>query len=184
VTKLCPAAPPADRKRARLLALVCLALAACSPAPAPTFFVPPTQFTQILPTQPVVRVVTATTVITPTASVTPPPPCTSGLTYVQDLTVPDDTAFGPGQSIDKQWLVTNSGTCDWNSSYRLKLIDGPAMGAVTSQALYPARAGVQATIQIIFSAPADSGTYKSTWQAFDPQGAAFGDPFYIQIVVQ
>jgi hypothetical protein len=164
--------------------LVFFAMAACTPAPAPTFFVPPTQITQIPPTQPIVRVVTATAVITPTASTTPPAPCTSGLTYVQDLTVPDDTAFGPGQSIDKQWLVTNTGTCDWNAAYRLKLIDGPAMGAITSQALYPARAGRQATIQIIFSAPSEAGTYKSTWQAFDPNGAAFGDPVYIQIVVQ
>ncbi len=58
------------------------------------------------------------------------------------------------------------------------------MGAATEQALYPARAGAQATLRIIFTAPSDTGTYISTWQAFAPGGEAFGDTIYIQIVVQ
>jgi len=136
----------------------------------------------MIPTRIVIRVSTSTTVPTPTVIPTPTP-CTNGLTFVKDLTVIDNTPFGPGQSIDKQWLVTNSGTCDWDSRYRLKLMDGPAMGAA-EQALYPARAGAQATIRILFTAPSDTGTYKSTWQAFAPSGDAFGDPIYIQIIVQ
>lgn len=120
---------------------------------------------------------TATAVSTPT-------PCTNGLTYVKDVTVPDNTAFGPGQSIDKQWLVTNSGTCDWDSHYHLKMINGSAMGVAAEQDLYPARAGMQATLRITFTAPSDTGTYISTWQAVDPNGVAFGDTFYVQIVVQ
>ena len=86
--------------------------------------------------------------------------------------------------MDKQWLVANSGTCNWNERYHLKLIDGPALGAATDQILYPARAGSQATLRILFTAPTDTGTYKSTWQAFGPGGDAFGDTIYIQIVVQ
>ena len=58
------------------------------------------------------------------------------------------------------------------------------MGATTTQALYPARAGAQATLRIVFTAPSDTGTYISTWQAFAPDGEAFGDTIYIQIVVQ
>ena len=77
----------------------------------------------------------------------------------------------------------NSGTCDWDSRYRLKLMDGSAMEAA-EQALYPARAGAQATLRILFTAPSDTGTYKSTWQAFGPGGDVFGDPVYIQIIVQ
>ncbi len=96
----------------------------------------------------------------------------------------DNTPFSPGQSVDKQWLVTNSGTCDWDSRYTLRLLSGPAMGAATEQPLYPARAGDQATLRIIFTAPSDTGTYISTWQAFGPSGDTFGDVIYIQIVVQ
>lgn len=163
--------------------LFVFALTACAPQSTPTFFVPPTQYIEITPTQIVIRVPTSTPVPTPTIIPTPTS-CTNGLTFVKDITVSDNTPFGPEQSVDKQWLVTNSGTCNWDSRYRLKLINGPAMGAVTEQALYPARAGAQATLRILFTAPSDTGTYISTWQAFGPSGEAFGDTIYIQIVVQ
>ena len=160
-----------------------LALTACAPQSTPTFFIPPTQSIEITPTQIVIRVPTSTLIPTPTVIPTPTP-CTDGLTFVKDITVSDNTFFNPGQSIDKQWLVTNSGTCNWDSRFRLKLINGPAMGAVSEQELYPARAGEQATLRILFTAPSDTGTYISTWQAFGPSGEAFGDTIYIQIVVQ
>jgi len=65
----------------------------------------------------------------------------------------------------------------------LRLIAGEALGAPTEQALYPARAGAQATLRILFRAPSEPGTYHSAWQAYNPQGEAFGDPIYIEIVV-
>jgi len=49
--------------------------------------------------------------------------------------------------------------------------------------LYPARAGTQATVQIIFTAPFTDGVYESAWQAYDPSGNPFGDPVYIRITV-
>ena len=121
-----------------------------------------------------------------TGSVSPAPTegsCTNGLTFDLDLTVPDGTILQPGASIEKQWSVTNSGTCDWNGSYRLKLVGGEALGAAPEQALYPARAGAQVTLQINFMAPLSAGTYQSGWQAFDPDGNAFGDLFYMTITV-
>ncbi len=85
--------------------------------------------------------------------------------------------------MDKQWLVQNSGSCNWDSTYRLKWIGGDPMGAATEQSLYPARAGTQATLRIIFSAPAGEGLYESAWQAVDPDGNVFGDLVFIKIVV-
>lgn len=99
------------------------------------------------------------------------------------MTVEDGTVVAPGARIDKQWLVTNSGTCSWDSRYRLKLIGGDALGAQTEQALYPARAGTQLTLQIIFTAPLEAGTYSSAWQAYGPAGDAFGDFVSINIIV-
>ena len=58
------------------------------------------------------------------------------------------------------------------------------MGAATEQALYPARAGTQATIQITFTAPGEPGTYTTAWQALDPNGEPFGDPVFMEIIVQ
>ena len=76
-----------------------------------------------------------------------------------------------GLAFDKQWLVQNSGTCNWNSSYRLKHIGGGALGAPEEITLYPARAGTQATIQIQFTAPFTEGVYESAWQAVDAEGS-------------
>ena len=113
----------------------------------------------------------------------PTPDCTNNLTYLLDLTIPDGSQVPMGSSLDKRWKVQNSGTCNWDERYRIKLVSGSEMGA-QEQALFPARGGTELTIQINFTAPAEPGTYQSAWQAHDPQGNPFGDPFYIQIIVQ
>jgi len=90
----------------------------------------------------------------------------------------------PGASIDKQWLVQNNGTCNWDARYRLQFAGGLEMGAAAEQALYPARAGNQATIRIDFIAPSEPGTYSTAWQAINPDGEPFGDPVFMEIVVE
>jgi hypothetical protein len=114
---------------------------------------------------------------------TPTLSCTNNLLFLQDLTIPDNSAVTPGSSLDKQWQVQNNGTCNWDSRYRLRLIDGDALGARSDQALFPARSGSQIVLRITFTAPSSVGTYTSEWQAYDPQGFAFGDSFFIKIVV-
>jgi len=89
----------------------------------------------------------------------------------------------PGEGLDKRWLVENNGTCNWDQGYRLKLVAGPDLGAATEQGLYPARSGTQATIRIVFAAPAEAGAYRSAWQAYSPDGQSFGDPVFIDIQV-
>jgi hypothetical protein len=109
--------------------------------------------------------------------------CTNDLSFLSDVTVPDNSFITSGASVDKQWLVENSGTCNWDSSYRLKHLGGAELGAPKEVMLYPARAGTQATIQIIFTAPFTDGVYESAWQAYDSNGNPFGDPIYIRVTV-
>ena len=180
---------PSILLRAGLSAILLTALltTACSPGSAPTSFRPPTAQAPLIeptfiinPTQPIVVVESS-----PLPTIIPtirPGECSSNLTFVSDLTIPDNTSITYGSTIDKQWVVENSGTCHWNSDYRLKHIGGAALGALEEVALYPARAGTQATIQILFTAPFTDGEYESAWQAVDPQGIAFGDPIFIRIV--
>jgi hypothetical protein len=113
----------------------------------------------------------------------PTPQCTNNLTYIQDITIPDSTSVTPGQTLDKRWRIQNSGTCNWDERYRMKMVAGPGLGAPVEQALYPARSGSEAVIRIMFTAPADMGAYRSAWQAYDPQGEPFGDPFFIEVIV-
>lgn len=157
------------------------ALSACGQTATPTLFLPPT----LPPTLGAATQTPAATALpTPTLPLpTPTPPCSDGLTFLQDLTFPDGSSVSPGQPVDKQWLVANSGSCNWDARYRLKVLDGDPMGAAIEQPLYPARAGTQAVIRILFIAPAEPNTYRSRWQAFGPDGQAFGESVYIQLVV-
>ena len=119
----------------------------------------------------------------PSPQATATPQCTPQLRYLEDLSIPDGSLVPPGESLDKRWAVENAGTCNWDSTYTLRLIAGPALGAPEEQPLYPARAGAQAVIRILFTAPQEAGTYRSAWQAYDPAGNPFGDPIFIEIQV-
>lgn len=178
-------------RRLHLLApILTLFLAtACFPAPTPTPFRPPTMEAPLIePTliiHPTKEVVVIPSTPLPTIFTTlSPEQCSDNLTFIQDLTIPDNSFVTFGATIDKQWLVENSGTCNWNSDYRLKHIGGAALSAPEEIALYPARAGTQATIQILFTAPFTDGAYESAWQAHNPDGTAFGDPIFLSVIVQ
>jgi hypothetical protein len=135
----------------------------------------------IQPTKPVVVIQsTLPPTILPTIN---PKDCVNDLTFISDVTIPDNTFVTYGSNVDKQWLVQNSGTCNWDASYRLRHLGGAVLGAAEEVMLYPARAGTQATIQIIFTAPFTDGVYESAWQAYDPNGNPFGQAIYIRITV-
>lgn len=112
------------------------------------------------------------------------PDCTDNLLYIADKTIPDGTLVSPGIILDKQWEVENQGDCNWNSNYRLKLIAGQQLSAPPEQALYPARSGSRAIIRILFTAPQEAGNYRSAWQAYSPSGEPFGDPIFIDFIVE
>jgi hypothetical protein len=57
------------------------------------------------------------------------------------------------------------------------------MGAASPQPLFPARAGAEAELRILFTAPDTPGIYRSAWQPVSPEGAFFGDSVFIEIVV-
>jgi hypothetical protein len=183
-----------DRSRSTLsrqlpaLLLILFSLSACSPKATATPFRPPTaQSALIEPTliiQPTQQVVIIQSTPLPTLIPTvDPQDCINDLEFISDVTVPDNSFASFGSVLDKQWLVENSGTCNWNSAYRLKHLGGAQLGAPQEILLYPARAGTQATIQIIFTAPFTDGVYESAWQAYDANGSPFGDPIYIRITV-
>jgi hypothetical protein len=169
------------------LAVFSLALSACAPQPTPTLYLPPSP---LPPTPTATPAPLFSLPLSPVPSLTPtetplplPTPCTNDLKFIEDLTFPDDSLVAPGSSIDKQWLVLNSGSCNWDSRYRLKFLRGDPLGAPAEQALYPARAGSQAVLRILFTAPLVPGSYGSEWQAVDPQGQWFGESVYLQIIV-
>lgn len=110
--------------------------------------------------------------------------CENNLTFLKDVTISDGTPVTARSTLDKRWEVENSGSCGWTENFRMRLIAGPAMGAQPEQALYPARSGSHAILRITFQAPNEPGSYRSAWQAHSPEGEPFGDPFFIDILVE
>jgi len=176
--------------------VIILALAlfinACSPAPTASPFIPPGNESlpstlESLPfTPPPLPTVLGETPVpgsilnNPTVQAG----CTNSLRFVEDVNFPDGTIVRPGEKIEKLWRVQNDGTCSWDSRYRMQLVSGDQLGAPAELALYPAFPGSQADLRVIFIAPLENRYYQSTWQAYSPEGMAFGDPFYINIIVQ
>jgi Ig-like domain from next to BRCA1 gene len=143
--------------------------------PTESLFMPPTVVNTPSPLPP------ATTTSLP---ITATPPCTDNLTYIEDISIPDGTVVGPGTELDKRWQVTNSGTCNWDREYKLVLISGPDLGAGDELALFPARSGTDVEIQVRLTAPEETGSVRSAWQAVNPEGEPFGDAVFIDIIVE
>lgn len=114
---------------------------------------------------------------------TPTPACENDLQFIEDLNIPDNSVVQAGERLVKQWEVANSGTCNWDSTYRLHFVSGSDFGISPQLSLYPARSGTEAVVQIEFLVPETSGQYRSAWQAFSPGGEPFGDQIYLQINV-
>jgi len=110
--------------------------------------------------------------------------CSHEAEFMADVTIPDDTAIDPGESFTKTWLLQNSGTCTWTTSYELGFITGEQMAAPQSVNLNESvskEAGIE--ISVDFRAPTEPGTYASVWQLRTPAGTLFGTKYYVQIVV-
>jgi hypothetical protein len=110
--------------------------------------------------------------------------CIDNLSFISDLTIPDGVRVVAGSTLDKQWEIENSGTCDWDERYHVRLLSGPELNAEMQQSLTPALAGSRVTLRMVFTAPEEPGSYRSAWQAFNPEGSAFGDPIFIDFEVE
>lgn len=122
--------------------------------------------------------------VTPTVTTTTAPVgCTNDARFVADVTVPDGTTFGSGQTFDKTWRIRNSGTCAWDTSYRLAFVSGTAMTSSTAVNVPATAAGATADIKVPMTAPSAAGTYTGNWQLRSPTNTLFGQRVTVVINV-
>jgi ABC-type amino acid transport substrate-binding protein len=124
---------------------------------------------------------------TPTAPPSPTPaPCTFFARYVADLTY-DDAAgppvVQPGQPIDKEWQIMNTGDCAWSPDFRVVYYGGERMGGQPISLGRSVAPGERYDVKIMLSAPVTPGTYRSQWGLTDAQGNIFGQPFWATVTV-
>jgi hypothetical protein len=117
--------------------------------------------------------------------------CSNSAEFVQDVTIPDGEIVAPGASITKTWRLTNSGSCTWDGSYALVLVDGDLTGAPKdfplSQTVPP---GDSLDLSIPILVPQEPGDHHANWLLRDGRGRTFGVgpqgdwPIWVRVVVQ
>ena len=89
--------------------------------------------------------------------------------FVSDITIGDYSNFYPGATFTKTWRLRNSGTCTWDSSYRLVYDSGYSMSGPASVAL-PGTVvpGQVVDVSVTLQAPYNAGTYRGLLETPDP----------------
>ncbi len=137
------------------------------------------------PTPPAKATATPTPIPTPEA-------CVDGMAWVADLSYDDKNmaappVLKPGQGFVKSWRVRNSGTCAWDSSYRLEYARGNVPAArmqgqpVSIVGTVPAGGTYDLKVNLI--APQKPGTYQGFWNMVNGKGQAFGQRIWAGIKV-
>jgi ABC-type amino acid transport substrate-binding protein len=133
-----------------------------------------------LPTGTPVPGPTGTPVPGPTAT---PVGCLNAMAFIKDVTIPDGTEMKPGQDFDKTWRIKNTGTCDWNSNYKLVFVQGDRMGGEPTAVKGTVSSGANYDMTIDQKAPNNPGNYAGVWQMVDAQGTPFGERLWVKITV-
>jgi hypothetical protein len=148
------------------------ALAAPTNTPTPTSTVAP------LPTATLANIAPLATTI----SVNPTSSCNM-MSYVNDVTIPDNTPMTPGETFTKTWKVKNSGTCAWEAGYKFAFTGGDAMSGDTYTLPQSVPANAQVEISVEMIAPNKTGSIRGNWRMSTSAGQFFGDEVYLVILV-
>jgi hypothetical protein len=146
---------------------------------APTQTPMPTQ--TIAPLLPIATLANITPFAT-TVSVNPTSAC-NRMSYVNDVTIPDNTPMTPGQTFTKTWRVKNSGTCAWEAGFKLAFTGGDAMSGATYSLPQSVPANGEVEISIAMTAPNKTGSIRGNWRMSTAAGQFFGDEVYVMILI-
>ncbi len=106
-----------------------------------------------------------------------------GLTFVSDVSIPDNTQMNPGKSFTKTWKVQNSGSCAWDAGFKFQNTGGDAMGATAFTLPASVASGATYDISVPMTAPNATGTVRGNWRMATASGQLFGDEVFVVISV-
>jgi hypothetical protein len=126
---------------------------------------------------------TPTPTSTATATSTPAAGCDLA-EFVTDVTYPDDSNVKANTDIIKTWRIKNTGSCTWDSNYKLVFIRGEQMngpspavvitGTATPSStvtpVSPVAPGSSVDLSVPMKVPAINGTHWGVWQLWNAAG--------------
>jgi len=148
-------------------------------------------------TQAVVATATPTLSLPSTASPTPTlfPPTSTSISYcdwvsfIKDVTIPDETIWIQGTTVTKTWRLKNRGTCSWTPNYALVFVRGAQMGAPTVVSLTKnVNPGETVDLSVTLTVPETTGHYVGYWMLRNASGTLFGygdkadKPFFVDLI--
>jgi hypothetical protein len=145
-------------------------------------------------TQAVLPTFTAASLPQPTTPVYTAPTATSQPAYlitdVEDVTVPDNTDFKPGETFTKTWRLTNGGEATWGADFKLVYISGDQMGASSVTLGRSVAPNNSIDVSVNLTAPGKEGTYQGNFMIQTNSGLNFGigagstSTFWVKIIVK
>lgn len=105
------------------------------------------------------------------------------LTFVRDVSIPDNTQMDPGETFTKTWQVLNSGSCEWKAGFRFQNTGGNAMGATALTLPSTVASGATFDLAVPMTAPNAAGTVRGNWRMSTDTGEFFGDEVFVVVVV-
>ncbi len=121
-----------------------------------------------------------------------PEGCIDGMAFIQDLNLDDNNMknppkMPPGVPFQKGWRIQNSGTCEWNSGYKLVYVTGNTplarMGGEPTPVQGVVLSGKQYDMWVNLVSPLYAGAYQGFWQMVNDKNIPFGERIWIGIEV-
>lgn len=106
-----------------------------------------------------------------------------GLSFVRDVSIPDNTPVTPGQTFTKTWEVRNTGSCAWDAGFKFSFTGGEQLGGTAYTLPSSVAAGALTQISVPMTAPNKTGTLRGNWRMSTASGQFFGDEVYVQVVM-
>jgi len=154
--------------------------------PSATIAPPPTATPLPLPAQPLPSTPTIPANASGPAPVLPAESPDKAL-FIEDVTYPDGTTVWMGEKFTKTWIIENTGTTTWDTSYYLVYWDGePIMCDEEDKFIFienPVEPNNQITLSVRITAPHTFGTHVNYYRMANGDGQTFGDPLFIEIEV-
>lgn len=95
--------------------------------------------------------------------------------FVADITFPDGSSVGRGNTFTKTWRIKNVGTCTWTTAYELVFVRGEKFGGKNAVALPEGVGpGGSVDVSIQLTAPNQDGRYRGYWKLRNASGVLFG----------
>jgi hypothetical protein len=126
---------------------------------------------------PVPQATTAAPALPPTLTPVVPPtqtplPCNKAL-FISE-TIPDGTTFTINQSFTKTWRMKNTGTCTWNTNYKMIFASGSSMNSpATINLAGNVGPNEQVDLSLNLKAPGSAGAYSGVWKLMADNGEIY-----------